>query len=260
MKGFVRRCAKMLAALGTVALALFPAPSPAATTCPLATPQATLAPSRSPTVPEDRSCLVDVRSMGTATLYDVRSRGEYLSFHITGAGHASVAELSRLLRDQQARVVVYEGGKFPSDAFLLCKRLRDEGLRNFRILEGGIAAWAQAQARPERLALSRLSDTEIAAALSDRTSVAVPLGDGFASVLNEHRIRLASKGATGRRILIADASTPAARLESSMGGKSAPTLYWSGDRDRLVALIHSHLRQDQKRIAGPVQSTACSAL
>ncbi|MET3930815.1 rhodanese-like domain-containing protein [Lysobacter soli] len=261
IKGLVRACTATLAALGTIGLILLAMPSVATATCPLAATQAHVVPPSTPAAPEDRTCLVDVRAIGTGrALYDVRSRADYLAFHLAGAQHATVAELSRLLRDRPENVVLYDGGKFRSDTFLLCKRLRDEGLRNFKIIDGGIAAWAQAQARPERVALSRLSDADIAAALSDRASLAVPLDNGFAPVLAEHRIRMAAKGATGRRILVATASTPTARLESSMDGKGSPTLVWTGDPDRLVALIHAHLRQDQKRVAGPVQSTACSAL
>ncbi|MBU8975694.1 MULTISPECIES: rhodanese-like domain-containing protein [unclassified Lysobacter] len=252
----------LAATLCTLAFALaLPTSAIAATTCPLAAAQAPASPSQAPLAPEDRTCLIDARALGAKpVLYDLRSRSDYASFHIPDAQHASVAEVSRLLRDRPGAVVLYDGGKFRSDAFLLCKRLRDEGLKNFRIIDGGIAAWAQVQRRAERLEVSRLSDAEVSAALSDRNVSAVALSDGYAPVLSEHRIRQATKGSTGRKVLIADTFIPSARLEASLDGKGGPVLYWTGDRDRLVALIHTHLRQDQKRTAGPAQSTACSAL
>lgn len=229
--------------------------------CPLAagTPAASNKPAAS--APEDGSCLVHARSIGTnGPIYDIRGRAEYLSFHIPNAQHSTAAELSRILRGSQQPVIVYDSGKFRSDAFQLCARLRAGGFQNFKIIDGGIAAWAQVNRHPERLGVSRLSDTEVSAALFDPANSAVASTEDFKSVLSEHGIKQRGARTSGRRILVGDTAVPSSRIGTLLDSGGTTAFYWSGGRDQLTALIHVHLAQDQKRVAGPVQSAACSAL
>ncbi|NZA25166.1 rhodanese-like domain-containing protein [Luteimonas sp. SJ-92] len=249
-------------AAGTLTLASFPqlalsTPS----TCPLAV--APVAAQGTPThaAAEDRSCLISARAVASdAEIYDLRSRSEYLEFHIPGARHSNPAELSRILRGTGGTAVVYDSGKFRSDAFLLCARLRNGGLHNFKVVDGGIAAWTQALSRPERLAVSRLSDAEVSAALSSSGNSAQALGEALGPVLSEHRIRRTAAAGSGRRIFVADPSTPTETIAASMDRSSSTAFYWVGSPDRLVALIHAHLAQDQRRALGPGQSATCPSL
>lgn len=247
---------------GMFALALVAHPATSASTCPLAAAPTATQNAPSHAAPEDSSCLVGAKAVRASDeVYDLRSRSEYLEFHIPEARHSNAAELSRILRGSDKAVVVYDSGKFRSDAFLLCSRLRSNGFRNFRVIDGGIAAWAQAHRRPERLTVSRLSDAEVSAALSDPRNSALALDDALRPVLSEHRIRQTSSAGSGRRVIVADTTTPAEKINASLDGSgSAAAFYWIGSRDRLVTLIHSHLAQDQKRVAGPGQSATCSTL
>src|SRR5688572_15066062 len=127
-------------ALGAIVLAAVAHSPPAsAATCPLAIAQP-VTHSASPPAPEDGSCLINARAVGASSeIYDLRSRSEYLAYHVSGARHSSAAELPKVLPGTGNTVVVYDSGKFRSDAFLLCERLRSSGLKNFRIIDGGVA-------------------------------------------------------------------------------------------------------------------------
>ncbi len=135
-----------------------------------------------------------------------------------------------------------------------------------RLIDGGIAAWAQAHDPARAVAVSGLADTEVVAALSDPKMRATTLGAAMGKVLAEHRIGAGAAAKPDRRIVVADLSTPMTEIESKLAGEPgtafAPgtAFYWSGTPERLRELIHAHLLIDRKRIAGPAQSATCSAL
>lgn len=232
---------------------------PRPSTCPLAAHRAATA-AAVPAAAEDRSCLVSAGAIGDRDIYDVRSRGEFLRFHVPGARHATPSSLPMTRRGDSRAFVAYDSGKSRSATFLLCSRLRRAGLAHVRLIDGGIAAWAQAHDPGAALAVSRLSDAEVAAALSDPKVRATALDKTIKSVLAEHRIGAGSAAKAGRHILVADVSTPLATLESRLAATKGTAFYWTGTPDRLRELIHAHLLIDQKRVAGPAQSATCSAL
>lgn len=252
--------------LGSLVLALtaFSQPVQATTpTCPLVAARAAAKTPSLPAIVEDRTCLVDAKSVGgnETEIYDVRDRSDFLEFHVPNAQHSSAAALSTILRGSSKVIVIYDSGKFRSDAFLLCSRLRSAGFKHFKMIDGGIAAWAQFHSKPEKIALSRLADAEVSAALSDTSSVAHPLTGSFRSVLQEHRVGQTPAGAkTARSVFLADSTTPIARIEALLNGKNATGFFWLGSEEKLVILLHAHFAQDLKRVAGPAESKTCGAL
>ncbi|GAB3094132.1 rhodanese-like domain-containing protein [Lysobacter terrae] len=229
----------------------------AGSTCPLAAAARPSATATAPQINEDRTCLVDARSVGDSQdVFDLRSRGEYLDYHLPQAKHASVSALSALRRGNDAAFVAYDNGKSRSATFLLCEQLRRAGLNQVKLIDGGIASWTQAHDRPERLATSRLADNEVMAALADRHTAIVALTAPLKAALTEHRL---GAGSGTRLTVLADPSTPMTDIEAQLKGKGI-AFYWVGTAPQLRDLIHAHLLQDRKRLAGPAQSATCSAL
>lgn len=227
--------------------------------CPLATASRAV-PAAAPLAPRDTSCLVSPRAIQGARVFDLRARADYLAAHIPGAEHADLHSLTRRADDAGRGMVVYDGGRFASDAYLLCHRLRRAGLTQARVIDGGIAAWAQATRHPQALVLGRLADTEVAAVLSEPSSRAVALSPALDRVLAEHGVaRGAKPPAGGRRVVIGGVGTPQADLSRHVAG-AAPTLYWLGSSEQLVSLLHAHLDLDRKRVSGPAESAKCSGL
>jgi rhodanese-related sulfurtransferase len=243
-----------------LAYALIPSPAVAATTtCPLSVARA-VPPADVPSIAEDRSCLVDAGAVANRPVFDLRARAEFFDFHVPGAQHSTLPALIAANRNNATDIVLYDNGKSRSATFLLCSQLRRAGLTRFKLIDGGIAAWTQRFGRPERLSTNRLGDAEIAAALSDRRTSAVSLNAPLKSVLAEHRLGAGPSQAVVRRIVLADPTTTLPSIEGQLSANKSTTFYWIGTHQQLRDLIHAHLLQHQKRLAGPAQSTACSAL
>lgn len=90
-------------------------------------------------------------------IVDVRTPGEFESVHIPGSHNIPIGQLGEH-RDELQRhvsdpvVLVCRSGRRAQDAE---RRLADGGMRNIRVLEGGILAW---QARTGRSPRPRASD------------------------------------------------------------------------------------------------------
>lgn len=229
------------------------------TTCPLAAGRVA-GPEETTAIAEDRSCLVDAGAIGNRSVFDLRTRAEFLDFHLPGARHSSRSALMATGRRHPAEIVAYDSGKSRSATFLLCSQLRRAGLTRFKLIDGGIAAWAQRSKRAERLSTNRLGDAEVVAALSDRRATAIALTAPLKAILAEHRLGAPASPPAIRRIVLADPAMPLASVDAQLATDKGTTFYWIGTHQQLRDLIHAHLLQGQKRLAGPVQSTACSAL
>lgn len=216
----------------------------------------------SASVKQDPSCLIDAASasLDKASLIDTRDRVEFLKFHIPGAASLSSSALITMPKSNKQQVVVYESGKFRSDAYVLCDRLRRAGMTNFKVLDGGIAAWAQLRGLPEKVALSQLSDQEVATAILDSGNAASAIAATLEPVLKEHGIR--SRVAGTRKILLGEATTPVTDLQQKLVRRPAGStvLFWLGSKQRLSQLLSNQLAQDRKRLSGPGQSKGCGAL
>lgn len=227
-------------------------------TCSLATATMVGSTASVPEFADDRSCLVASSALkGSAPIFDLRGRAEFLEFHVPGASHSSVHELAARAGLGDQPLFVYEGGRFRSDALQLCDRLRRVGLAHAKVVDGGIASWAQTHGRAESLAVSRLADSEISAALLDPDNVTRAL----ASSLDATVAKLPNRKGKGRRlVLVADPATPIASIKARLAAKDKVTFYWIGTEERLNSLIgaqHAHLH---KREAGPAMPKACGTL
>ncbi|HEY0332296.1 MAG TPA: rhodanese-like domain-containing protein [Stenotrophomonas sp.] len=202
-----------------------------------------------------RRCLMSAAQLKAGTtLIDLRSSQAYSAFHIPGATNQ---QLNQLLSQRPRDAVVYDGGRLAQDSALLCERLQRYGLANVRVLEGGIAAWAQSNRDTHALEVSRLEDGEITSALlAGRTSV-VALSPGFNAVLASLRPQASHVGAQ-ELALANNAEEVSARLAQRRSGRTL--LYWIGEPQRLQTLLQTLLVQDHKRESGPGYSPTCSAL
>jgi rhodanese-related sulfurtransferase len=206
------------------------------------------------------SCLAKAHALdaGGAEIFDLRERARFLEFHVPGARQATITELVIRPETGSRPMIVYDGGRFRSDALQLCDRLRHAGFRQVHVVDGGIAAWAQLHALPEALALNRLSDADVAAALAEPGSRPVVLDDSLRSALPSAKPAV-NPAHTERVIVLATATTPQSAIRARLK-KGITTLYWSGSPERLRQLLQTQLAQDRKRLAGPAVSKACSAL
>ncbi|MEN5061042.1 rhodanese-like domain-containing protein, partial [Luteimonas sp. TWI1416] len=128
------------------------------------------------------NCLIDAaaRRPAGAKIVDIRSRAEYSPLHIPGAVNQP---LQSLMNAGAGSLIVYDNGRFRSDSLQLCNRLARYGVRDFKVIDGGIAAWAQSARAPGAPDVSRLSDAEVSAALVAGGSKIVPLAGSFSTIL-----------------------------------------------------------------------------
>lgn len=212
---------------------------------------------------QEANCLIDAaaRLPATARVVDIRDRAEYSQLHIPGAVNQP---LHSLRSANSGPLIVYDNGRFRSDALQLCERLSRYGVRDFKVIDGGIAAWAQSTRAQGVLDVSRLSDTEASAALVAGTSAVVTLSGSFPPVLRSHGIDVsaANPSSSGRTIVLAEPGTSheqmAGRLVRRNGQNT--TFYWTGSAGQLANLIGVHLAQDQRRRQGPMVNPNCPGL
>lgn len=206
------------------------------------------------------SCLIDAaaRFPVGAKIVDIRTRAEYSLLHIPGSVNQP---LQSLMNAGAGPLIVYDNGRFRSDALQLCERLSRYGVPDFKVIDGGIAAWAQSTRASGAPDVSRLSDTEASAALVAGGSTIVPLAGSFSAILRDRGLGTSATGAnpSGRTIVLAEPSADrnliAAKLTRRAGQNT--TLYWTGTPDRLASLIGTHLAQEQRRQQGPMVSSTC---
>lgn len=227
-------------------------------TCSLAAATVAGPPASVPELADDGSCLVAPSSMKhSAPLVDLRGRAEFLEFHIPGASHSSIHELAAGAGRSDQPLFVYEGGRFRSDALQLCDRLRRAGLVRAKVIDGGIAAWAQTHGRAESLAVSRLADSEVSAALLDPSNSARALATSLSATVAGLPSR---KSKPHRLVLVADPGTPIASIQSRLSTKDKVTFYWIGTNERLKSLLGTQRAHLHKRDAGPAVPKACDTL
>jgi len=215
-------------------------------------------PSKAPAAGTGDGCLVAATALDApgAEIVDLRERERFLAFHVPGARQLSLTELMVQPGGHDRAVVVYDGGRFHADALQLCTRLQHAGLRTARVVDGGIAAWAQLHDQRRALTVNRLADSEIAAALGEPGSQATAISTS---------LQFATRGARTpapapvRRIVLADAGTPASRIQPLLG-KGMVTFYWVGSAERLHELLDTQVAQERKRLQGPGVRNTCSAL
>jgi len=213
--------------------------------------------------PAAASCLIDVaRALPTnAQVVDVRTVAEHSSLSIPGSVNRPLQSLVNTGHDA---LVVYDGGRLRSDSLALCERLRRYGLRNFQVIDGGIAAWAQMHHPSAALAVSRLSDAEASAALIAGGSKVVVHSEALLAVLKKHSVDVAPKGndSSRRTLILAGEIVDHDRLEAELARKTGENtaLYWIGAPQELDSLIASHLAQDARRRNGPMVNYNCPGL
>jgi rhodanese-related sulfurtransferase len=228
--------------------------------CPYANNRQDVPMAVAPTNGNDPSCLIRPDAVPpSARMIDVRPAAEYASAHIPGAENMSVLQLVSRKNSMPQNIVAYDAGRFRSDAFQLCDRLRKAGYAQAKVLDGGIAGWAQLHRRPESMALSRLSDSEVASALLGSDRHVIALSSPLQAVLREHGIDIAER--TGaRKILLADTAIPEHKINAQMAGKSHVLLYWLGEAHQLHRLLDQQIAMEAKRQAGPAELSICSSL
>jgi rhodanese-related sulfurtransferase len=207
-------------------------------------------------VVDTTGCLVSVQALRPGVrLYDLRERDAFVEFHLPGAQNARLFDLASMPSVDGGDFVAYDAGRLRADALATCEQLRAVGLRKARVLDGGIAAWAQVHDRSRGLQLNRLGDEEVATLLRDRATRAVVLAEPLRPALGAP----AAATRPARTVLLADAQTSTAAIAAKLAAAPA-TFYWIGTPERLQALLAAQVALERKREAGPAQSSACSAL
>jgi|GEM_PF-4579856 len=221
------------------------------------------APRPQPEISRERpgvNCLIDAAALlpNGSKIVDIRGRAEYAKLHIPGSINQP---LQSLRNPGSAPLVVYDDGRLRSDALQLCERLSRYGVQNFKVIDGGIAAWAQSTRSSSVLDVSRLSDMEASAALVAGGSTVIPLSSGFSEILRNGNLGASASGnnRSGRTIVLAEASSDRHLITEKLTRRAGQntTLYWTGTPDRLASLIGTHLAQEQRRQQGPMVSSTC---
>jgi rhodanese-related sulfurtransferase len=257
--GLVLALSSRAGAAGQTPAAAAPTAAEGAAYCPILAGRAAQPAQAIPTASTNASCLIDVGAVRPDDrLYDLRDRADFAEFHLPGAASASLSELLSQAPSGKARLVVYDSGRFRSDASMLCDQLQAAGLANAKVMSGGIAAWAQVHEPDRALLLTRLSDGDLPGVLAQADVRARTLAPSLAPALGALAGGPAKAGRT-RLVFLADATTPIATIQAQLA-KSKGAFYWIGTPDRLRTQIANHLAMDKKRVAGPAQAAACSAL
>jgi rhodanese-related sulfurtransferase len=250
-----------MAAMFATAVAAAP-PASNALSCPIDAARAAAraaepAPPAKPVV-DTTGCLVPVRMLRPGVrLYDLRAREDYVEFHVPGAQQADVFELAAMPSTNGGDFVAYDAGRRRAEALATCERLRAHGLKKARVLDGGIAAWAQVHDRSRGMQLNRLGDEELAAVVIDPATRAVVLAEPLRPALRALPATAPAKPA--RTVLLADAQTPTAAIAAKVA--AAPgTFYWIGTPQALQSLLAAQVAMERKREAGPSERSSCSAL
>lgn len=206
----------------------------------------------------DAACLITPSDLdGIETIYDVRSRPEFIASHIPGAIHTSPGILMTMPGVRTKTLAVYEAGKFPSDALMLCERLHKAGMTNAKVLEGGFAAWSQSTNHPSRLTAARLSDAEVAAAIGGPTTRVIAVSPALKDLANGIRYPAQEPH---RIVLLVEPDLPVDGLRRHIDRAPLTAFYWRGVPSRLASLMRQHAAQNRKRIAGPSESPVCDSL
>lgn len=217
----------------------------------------------SPPIHQDPGCLIDAAAAfpANARIIDLRSRAEYSRLHIPGAANQP---LHSLLGAGTEPMIVYDGSRFRPDALQLCERLARYGVRDFKVIDGGIAAWAQSRRPDSALDLSRLSDAEASAAILAGTAAIVPLSEGFAPVLRTMDLPATHghAGAGMQTVLLATPDNAHVRIAPRLARRSgqAPTLHWTGTPEQLARILEVRRAQDRRLRQGPMVDTGCPGL
>ena len=207
-----------------------------------------------PDLPSDTSsCLIDAAKVTPSMhLVDLRGRQEYVDYHATGAHNQ---QLNQLMSQRPQGIVVYDGGRLRQDAALLCTRLQRYGLRDVRVVDGGIAALARQRGAVQSVALSRLDDNEVTAAMLSGSARVQSLAPAHGELIASLGIASTTRGQT---VLLAQQQSQVAARFSA--GKAASGVYWVGDASRLRQLLQNSQAQERKREQGPGYNPNCAAL
>ena len=124
-----------------------------------------------PVVLPDPSCAITVGdakallARPNAVLVDVRPEADYQAFHIQGAMNGSLSGFRSKMYWRNKAVVVVGPGKAERDLYAECRRLKQAGYQDVRVVRGGMAAWLAADQgvtgrAPTTAQLARLSASE----------------------------------------------------------------------------------------------------
>lgn len=192
-------------------------------------------------------CVIDAKRVTSAVrLIDLRARPEYAAYHPFKADNH---QLAQLLSQRPSGIVVFDGGRLYQDAVLLCARLQSYGLNDVRVVGGGVSALARQLGAREALALSRLSDDEVAAALLSGNMRIQSLAQPHSQIVASFRISSAPRG---QALILATDQT-----QITTAGNS---VYWVGQPQRLRQLLQTSQLQERKREQGPGYNPNCAAL
>ena len=148
--------AAALVAIGSLSAMLLELVSPAIASGPAATAAVCAAPETTPQAPPGAVtiALSDARSLldeGGVVFIDARSRLEFVTGHIAGAINLPAGEETALvamlpsLRAARTVVTYCEVGPNCACSDVLARTLVDAGLRDVRVIHGGLGAWIEAQ-------------------------------------------------------------------------------------------------------------------
>lgn len=139
--------------------------------------------------------------------------------------------------------------------------MRDAGLKNVRVIDGGIVAWARGRNQAGADMLGRLPDTDVAHLLFDpETRVVVhsaSLADAVGDLPNAHSTSPAR--GVARTVVLVDPSVSPADIHAALAQARVLPFYWVGTPDSLRRLLASDLAQERKRREGPGERLGCSA-
>lgn len=198
-------------------------------------------------------CLIQASRVTQAMpLIDLRTRQDFVSYHPAGASNQ---QISQLISQRPRNVVVYDTGRLRQDAVLLCARLQRYGLQDVRVVDGGVAALARHRNAPQAMTLSRLGDTEAAAAMLSGSVRIQSIAPALAQLVAAQGISSAPQG----QMLILGQDQAQVAPHFSAGARTSG-VYWVGDANRLRQLLQTSMAQERKREDGPGYNPNCSAL
>jgi rhodanese-related sulfurtransferase len=236
-------------------------------------------------VKPDLSCAVEPREVAhllkssNMVLIDTRRSTDFVNFHIDGAMNLNPAEVRSKSFLRGKSVILIGNGKGERELYIDCSRLKSNGFKQARVLQGGISAWLASDLDvygqpPNSEQLTRLTPSELliesqfeanlilveagqdAVQKQIKGSIVIPdeKPETIQSAIDKHRRKLKS-GAVAAVVLVVKQETDYETLSQAI--KPVPLLVYSGTAEAFAQQLAQQAAVWAAQAKGPKQPSGC---
>lgn len=237
------------------------------------------------TVKPDLSCAIGpaevahLLKFSDTVLIDTRKSADFVNFHIDGAMNLSPDELRSKPFLRNNAVILIGNGKAEREHYIDCNRLKENGFKQVRVLQGGMPAWLAsdqdiygqapnpeqlARLTPSELLMERQFDANLILVQAGQESIhkqikgSMMIPDSkpetIQSVIDKHRNKLKS-GNVAAVVLVANQNIDFQTLSQVI--KPFPLLVYSGTAEAFAQQLTQQAAVWAAQARRPKQPSAC---